>query len=101
MEKINQDFGSFENFATQFKQAAVSQFGSGWAWLVVNNNKLEIVKTANAETPITKGLQPVLACDVWEHAYYIDYRNKRPDYVTTFIEHMINWQFVESHFSTR
>lgn len=99
MEKITRDFGSFEDFKSQFKQAAVSQFGSGWAWLVLHNEKLEIVKTGNAETPITRGLQPVLACDVWEHAYYIDYRNKRPDYVTTFIDHMINWKHVEGYLS--
>ncbi|XVN43047.1 MAG: superoxide dismutase [Candidatus Rickettsia vulgarisii] len=97
LEMINKDFGSYENFVTEFKQAAVSQFGSGWAWLVLNNGKLEIVKTANAETPITKNIKPLLACDVWEHAYYIDYRNKRPDYVSIFIDHMINWEFAEKH----
>jgi len=100
-ERINKDFGSFENFATEFKQAATSQFGSGWVWLVVNDGRLQIVKTANAETPITKGLQPILACDVWEHAYYIDYRNRRPDYISIFIDHMINWEFVESNLSKK
>ncbi|WP_341753902.1 superoxide dismutase [Candidatus Tisiphia endosymbiont of Dioctria rufipes] len=97
LEQINKDFGSYENFATEFKQAAVSQFGSGWAWLVSNNGKLQIVKTSNGETPITESMKPLLACDVWEHAYYIDYRNKRPDYVSVYIKHMINWQFAESH----
>lgn len=94
-EMINKDFGSYENFVTEFKQAATSQFGSGWAWLVIDKGKLQIVKTSNAETPITKLMQPLLACDVWEHAYYIDYRNKRPDYIATFIDHMINWDFAE------
>jgi superoxide dismutase, Fe-Mn family len=96
---IDSGFGSYDNFATEFKQAAVSQFGSGWAWLVYNskNEKLEIIKTANAENPLTQGLSPLIACDVWEHAYYIDYRNKRPDYVSIFIEKMINWDFAEMH----
>lgn len=97
LEMINRDFGSYKNFVTEFKQAAVSQFGSGWAWLVLNNEKLQILKTSNAETPITKNIKPLLACDVWEHAYYIDYRNKRPDYVSVFIDHMINWEFAEKH----
>lgn len=86
LEMINKDFGSYENFVTEFKQAAVSQFGSGWAWLVLNEGKLQILKTANAETPITKNIKPLLVCDVWEHAYYIDYRNKRPDYISVFID---------------
>ncbi|NRB10808.1 MAG: superoxide dismutase [Rickettsiaceae bacterium] len=93
LEQIKQDFGDFETFVEQFKQAAITQFGSGWAWLVYNDGKLEIIKTSNAETPITKNVQPILACDVWEHAYYIDYRNKRPDYLTAYFEHMVNWQF--------
>jgi Fe-Mn family superoxide dismutase len=99
LEQINKDFGSYENFVNEFKQAATTQFGSGWAWLVLNNGKLQIMKTANAETPITKSIIPLIACDVWEHAYYIDYRNKRPDYVSVFIEHMINWQFAEDQLS--
>lgn len=99
LEQINKDFGNYENFVNEFKQAATTQFGSGWAWLVSNNGKLQIMKTANAETPITKSITPLIACDVWEHAYYIDYRNKRPDYVSVFIEHMINWQFAESRLS--
>ncbi|MFY9590050.1 superoxide dismutase [Rickettsia endosymbiont of Halotydeus destructor] len=94
-ELINKDFGSFENFCEQFKTAAIGQFGSGWAWLVQHDNKLQIIKTANAETPIVNGMKPLIACDVWEHAYYIDYRNKRPDYVDIFIKYMINWEFAE------
>ncbi len=97
--QIDKDFGSYDDFAAEFKQAAITQFGSGWAWLVYCNKeqKLKIVKTSNAETPITQNLHPLIACDVWEHAYYIDYRNKRPDYVSIFIEKMINWQFAEMH----
>ena len=95
--KITKDFGSYKNFVTEFKQAATTQFGSGWAWLVHNDNKLQIIKTGNAETPITKGIRPLLACDVWEHAYYIDYRNNRPDYLSVYIDHMINWDFAEAN----
>ncbi len=97
LDQIEKDFGSYENFETEFKQAAMTQFGSGWAWLVYHDNKLQIVKTANADTPITDKMHPILNCDVWEHAYYIDYRNKRPDYVSAFIDHMINWDFAEMH----
>lgn len=98
LDKINEDFGSYEEFAKQFKQAALAQFGSGWAWLVLNkNNKLEIVKTANAQTPLTDNMAPLIACDVWEHAYYIDFRNRRPDYVSVFLDHMVNWDFASMH----
>lgn len=90
LKLIEESFGSFEEFKTKFSQAAATQFGSGWAWLVVNNGKLEIVQTGNAENPMTKGLRPILTCDVWEHAYYIDYRNKRPDYIENFFK-IINW----------
>lgn len=94
MEKIVQEFGSFEEFKKEFADAATSQFGSGWAWLVINENgKLSIEKTGNAENPMTKGMKPLLTCDVWEHAYYIDYRNKRPDYVESFFK-IINWNKV-------
>ena len=77
MLQIEKDFGSYESFIAEFKQAALTQFGSGWAWLVYKDNKLHIIKTANAATPITDAYEPILACDVWEHAYYIDYRNGR------------------------
>lgn len=97
--QIEKDFGSYTNFENEFKQAAISQFGSGWAWLVYNNGKLQIVKTSNANTPVTDGMRPILNCDVWEHAYYIDYRNKRPDYLDIFMKHMINWDFANKNFS--
>lgn len=95
LDKIVADFGSFENFKNEFKQAAATQFGSGWAWLVLDpsDKKLKVLKTPNAETPITKGLKPLITIDVWEHAYYLDYQNRRPDYIDTFINYLINWDF--------
>jgi Fe-Mn family superoxide dismutase len=94
--KIDTDFGSFEQFADEFKKAGATQFGSGWAWLVLDNDKLKIIKTANAGTPITQNLKPLLVVDVWEHAYYLDYQNRRPDYLTTFMDKLVNWDFVNS-----
>ena len=96
-EKINATFGSYEKFKTEFANAALTQFGSGWAWLVVEANTLKIVKTPNAETPITKGQIPLLTIDVWEHAYYIDYQNKRPDYTNTVIDKLLNWDFANEN----
>jgi superoxide dismutase, Fe-Mn family len=95
-EKIQSDFGSVEKFAEAFKKAGVEQFGSGWAWLVLKNGKLEVMKTANADTPIAHGIEPVLTVDVWEHAYYLDYQNRRPDFLDAFIKHLINWEFANS-----
>lgn len=100
LERIEKDFGSYEKFVAEFTQSALTQFGSGWAWLVEKGGKLAIIKTANAETPIAQGIKPIIACDVWEHAYYIDYRNKRPDYVSTFLEHMINWEFASRNLNS-
>ncbi|HXC28956.1 MAG TPA: superoxide dismutase [Stellaceae bacterium] len=91
---IDHDFGSADKFAKEFKEAAVTQFGSGWAWLVFDAGKLKVIKTANAINPIAGGLAPLLTCDVWEHAYYLDYQNRRPDFVQAFLEHLINWDFV-------
>ena len=98
-EKIETAFGSIQNFKNEFSNAAATQFGSGWAWLVVENNDLKIVKTANAETPVTKGQIPLITIDVWEHAYYLDYQNKRPEYINIFLEKLINWEFVEENLS--
>ncbi len=95
-EKIKADFVSFEKFAEQLKDAGTTQFGSGWAWLVLKEGRLEIMKTSNADTPVAHGLKPLLTVDVWEHAYYLDYQNRRPDYISTFIQHLINWDFVNS-----
>jgi Fe-Mn family superoxide dismutase len=95
-EMINASFGSYEKFVEEFKNAGATQFGSGWAWLVIHDEHLKIMKTANADTPIAHGLEPILTVDVWEHAYYLDYQNRRPDYLTTFVEKLVNWEFVNS-----
>jgi Fe-Mn family superoxide dismutase len=96
-EKINEAWGSFDKFAEELKNAGVTQFGSGWAWLVLDGGKLKVVKTANADTPIAHGIKPLLTVDVWEHAYYLDYQNRRADYLATFIEKLINWDFVNAN----
>ncbi len=93
LEKINQDFGSYEEFSKHFKQAAVTQFGSGWAWLVLEDNHLKITKTGNADLPMAHQQKALLTCDVWEHAYYLDYQNRRADYVETFLNYLVNWDF--------
>lgn len=96
-DAITQYFGSFAAFKEQFTQAAIGTFGSGWAWLVQDKNAaLSIVSTSNAANPMTQGLTPLLTCDVWEHAYYIDYRNVRPDYIKAFWS-LVNWDFVTSN----
>lgn len=95
-QKINSDFGGYEKFAEQFKDAGATQFGSGWAWLVLKEGRLEIMKSANADTPLAHGLKPLLTVDVWEHGYYLDYQNRRPDYLNAFTQHLINWDFVNS-----
>ena len=93
-EAINESFGTFEAFKEQFSQAAATLFGSGWAWLVKNKEgKLEITQEVNAGNPMTSGLKPLLTCDVWEHAYYVDYRNARPTYIESFWK-LVNWEFV-------
>jgi Fe-Mn family superoxide dismutase len=98
LKAIITDFGSYDNFLQEFKNAAVTQFGSGWAWLVLNHEKkLEIVQTRDHETPITDNKIPLLVVDVWEHAYYLKYQNRRPDYVDAFIN-VINWEQVNKNF---
>jgi Fe-Mn family superoxide dismutase len=98
LNKIEENFGSFENFSSQFKNAAATQFGSGWAWLVLEENRLKIVKTDNAQTPLTnKNLKPLITIDVWEHAYYLDFQNARPNYIDSFMNHLINWNFANSN----
>ncbi len=92
--KINSDLGGVEKFKEDFVQAGVTQFGSGWCWLTLKDGKLEITKTANGENPLVHGGTPLLGCDVWEHSYYIDYRNARPDYVKAFINDLVNWDYV-------
>jgi len=94
---IDGAFGSFDKFKDEFKQACVTQFGSGWGWLVVDGGVLKITKTANADLPLAHGQTALLTCDVWEHAYYLDYQNRRPDYVQTFLDHLVNWDFVAAN----
>jgi len=96
--KIAQDFGSFDKFKEELKSAAATQFGSGWAWLVLDGEKLKVVKTGNAQTPSTSGQTPILTIDVWEHAYYLDYQNRRPDYVASIIDNLLNWDFAAENF---
>ena len=94
--RLNSDFGSVEQFKEAFIQAGTTQFGSGWAWLAIDNGKLVVTKSANASNPLVDGMKPILGCDVWEHSYYIDYRNKRPDYLKAFLDSLVNWEFVAS-----
>ena len=95
-KKIVSDFGSVEDFKSKFKEAGVTQFGSGWCWLSLSNDKLVVTKTANAANPLVENMKPILGCDVWEHSYYIDYRNKRPEYLNKFVDNLINWEYVDS-----
>ncbi|MDA8695185.1 superoxide dismutase [Alphaproteobacteria bacterium] len=94
--RLNSDFGSIDQFKEAFIQAGTTQFGSGWAWLAIDNGKLVVTKSANASNPLVDGMKPILGCDVWEHSYYIDYRNKRPDYLKAFLDSLVNWEFVAS-----
>ncbi|MDP3372144.1 MAG: superoxide dismutase [Candidatus Paracaedibacteraceae bacterium] len=97
LSKIDADFGSYNTFREQFKQAAITQFGSGWAWLVLTaEGKLAITKTSNADCPFAHGQTALLTIDVWEHAYYLDFQNRRADYVDTFLDHLVNWDFATS-----
>ena len=95
-KRIISDFGSVDEFKNKFKQAGITQFGSGWCWLSISNGKLVVTKTANAANPLIENMKPILGCDVWEHSYYIDYKNRRPEYLNNFVEKLINWEFVES-----
>jgi superoxide dismutase, Fe-Mn family len=97
-DMINAAFGSYDNFKKEFANAAVTQFGSGWAWLVAQGDAVKLVKTGNAETPLTQaGVKPLLTIDVWEHAYYVDYQNRRADYVNALIDKLINWDFATAN----
>jgi len=97
-KKIIEDLGSIEKMKEDFIQAGVTQFGSGWSWLAVKDSKIIVMKTANGESPLVHGAAPILGCDVWEHSYYIDYRNRRPDYLKAFVDHLVNWEYVEKMF---
>ncbi len=96
-EKINSAFGSYDSFREDFAKAATTQFGSGWAWLVDNDGTLEIMQTSNADLPLKHSVKALLTIDVWEHAYYIDYRNARPKYIDTFMDSLLNWDFVAAN----
>jgi Fe-Mn family superoxide dismutase len=97
-EAIESDLGGYDKFREAFINAGVTQFGSGWSWLAVKDGKLEVMKTQNGENPLVHGATPILGCDVWEHSYYIDYRNRRPDYLAAWVDHLINWEYVEELF---
>jgi superoxide dismutase, Fe-Mn family len=95
---IDAAFGSYDNFKKEFANAALTQFGSGWAWLVAEGDKVKLVKTGNAETPLTQaGIKPLLTIDVWEHAYYVDYQNRRGDYANAVIDKLLNWDFAAAN----
>jgi Fe-Mn family superoxide dismutase len=98
-ERITQDFGGYDHFAESFTNAATGQFGSGWAWLVLDGDALAVVATPNADVPLVRGQTPLLVVDVWEHAYYLDYQNKRPDYIATFLDKLVNWDFAAKNLS--
>lgn len=95
LEGLVAAYGGFDKVRADFIQAGTTQFGSGWAWLAVKDGKLEVTKTPNGENPLMHGSQPILGCDVWEHSYYIDYRNARPKYLEAFIDNLVNWEYVE------
>jgi Fe-Mn family superoxide dismutase len=98
--KIEKDFGSYDKFKEEFKNAAATQFGSGWAWLVSDNGTLKVTKTANAENPLVVNQVPLLTLDVWEHAYYLDFQNRRPDFIANFLDNLVNWDFVASNLAS-
>jgi Fe-Mn family superoxide dismutase len=95
--KIDEAFGSYDAFKKEFVAGGIGQFGSGWVWLVSDNGKLKVVKSANAETPLTSGATPLLVCDVWEHAYYLDFQNRRPDFLASFLDNLVNWDFANAN----
>jgi superoxide dismutase, Fe-Mn family len=98
-KQIIGDFGSLAKMKEGFINAGVSQFGSGWCWLAVRYGRIEVAKTPNGESPLIGGGTPILGCDVWEHAYYIDYRNRRADYLKAFVDHLVNWDYVAELFA--
>ncbi|HEY9057456.1 MAG TPA: superoxide dismutase [Aurantimonas sp.] len=97
---FDSDLGGYDKFKADFEAAGAGQFGSGWAWVAVKNGKLEIMKTPNGENPLVHGAEPILGVDVWEHSYYIDYRNARPKYLGAFVDNLINWDYVLERFET-
>lgn len=98
-DRLSGAFGSYEGFKETFSRAAATQFGSGWAWLFLDGDSLKVVNTANADTPLAEGKKPLLTIDVWEHAYYLDYQNRRADYIKAFLDRLVNWDFVSENLS--
>lgn len=96
-DAINAAFGDYASFKEAFKTAGMTQFGSGWAWLAAKDGKVEVLKTPNAECPLTDGYTPIITCDVWEHAYYLDYQNRRPDFLEAFLNNLVNWDFANAN----
>jgi Fe-Mn family superoxide dismutase len=96
LERLVAPYGGFEKMRADFINAGVTQFGSGWCWLAIKDGKLEVRNTPNGENPLMYGLQPILGCDVWEHSYYIDYRNARPKYLEAWFDNLVNWEYVEA-----
>jgi Fe-Mn family superoxide dismutase len=99
-QKIDAAFGSYASFREQFSTEAANHFASGWAWLVEDGGSLKVVSTHDANTPVAHGQKPILTLDVWEHAYYIDYRNARPDFIEAFLDNLVNWEFVSQNLSS-
>lgn len=95
--KIDADLGGYDKFVAEFKNAGATQFGSGWAWLVLDSGKLKVTKTGNADTPMVHGQKALLTIDVWEHAYYLDFQNRRPDFIAAFLDHLVNWDFANAN----
>jgi superoxide dismutase, Fe-Mn family len=100
-QAIDKSFGGYDKFRAAFKDACVSQFGSGWGWLVREKDRLKIIQTADAANPLALGSHALLTCDVWEHAYYLDYQNRRPDFVESFLDHLVNWEHVAAQLKGR
>ncbi|WGV24322.1 superoxide dismutase [Halotia branconii] len=98
-DQINKDFGSFDKFKEEFSNAAATQFGSGWAWLIDDGGKLQVIKTPNAENPIAHDKKALLTLDVWEHAYYLDHRNARPAFIKNFLDQLVNWEFAAENYA--
>jgi Fe-Mn family superoxide dismutase len=96
LERLVQPYGGFDKMRADFINAGVTQFGSGWCWLALKDGRLEVTKTPNGENPLMYGIQPILGCDVWEHSYYIDYRNARPKYLEVWFDNLVNWEYVEA-----
>lgn len=100
LKKINETWGDFDTFLSAFKEAGATQFGSGWAWLVLKDGALSIMKTGNADLPMVRGAVALLTCDVWEHAYYLDYQNRRADYIGEFLSNLANWDFAAANYES-